>query len=244
MKRAIWLGLVGTIALAAFLLMQAPARLLGQLLDDTLPVHISHTTGTIWNGEANIAAHGQHLGRASWNFDPAPLTQAALGLQWQISGPSLSLNGKAQASLAAKDVSINGQINADLINRLLSNYHIHLTGTFNLDGIALTFTETPHPQAAAGTLSWTGGPTRYRLAGQIENVTLPPMQAFLSLNKDGHPQAKAFTPNVQSPLIHTHLTPDNWLHIAITRRFTTLAAQPWPTPGPPDKFVVEVAEKL
>ena len=244
MKRTLWLALLGATALVIFLVLRAPARLLDQLLGDALPISLSHAAGTIWNGEANIAAHGHDLGRASWNFDPATLMQGAMGLRWRISGPSLSLGGQANASPAATDVSIDGQIHADFINRLLSDYHIRLAGTFELDAIALTFTNAPHPPAASGTLSWTGGLTRYRLAGKTEKVTLPPMQAILSLTKDGHPQAETFTPGVPAPLIRTHLSPNNWLHIAVTRRFTTLAGQPWPTTGPADEIVVEVAEKL
>lgn len=244
MKRALWLGLVGVLAVTIFLVLRAPARLLDRLLGDALPISLSHSAGTIWNGEANVEAHGHDLGRASWNFDPATLMQGAMGLRWRISGPSLSLAGKAQASPDTTDISANGKINADFVNHLLSNYHIQLSGTFELNGVTLTFTDAPYPRAAAGTLNWTGGPTRYRLAGEIENVTLPPMQAILSLTKDGHPQAETFTPNVPAPLIRTRLAPDGWLHIAVTRRFTTLAGQPWPTSGPADEIVVEVAEKL
>ena len=244
MKRTLWLSLVGALALTVFLVLRAPARLFEQLLSDTFPVTLSRSTGTIWNGEADMAAQGHDLGRATWNLAPATLMQGAVGVRWQVSGPDLSLGGKARASPSATDVSIDGHIHADFVNRLLSDYHIRLRGTFELDGIALTFADAPQPSAAAGTLSWTGGPTRYRLAGEIENVTLPPMQAILSLTKDGHPQAETFTANVPAPLIRTRLAPDGWLHIAVSRRFTTLAGRPWPGTGPNDQMVVEVAEKL
>ena len=244
MKRALWLGLVGVLALTTFVILRAPARLLEQFLNDAFPVTLSRSAGTIWNGEADIAARGHDLGRASWNFDPITLTQGAIGVRWQVSAPDLSLGGNAQASPSAKDVSIDGQINADFVNRVLSDYHIRLHGTFELDGIALTFADAPQPRAAAGTLSWTGGPTRYRLAGEIENVTLPPMQAVLSLNEEGHPQAETFTASVPAPLIRVRLAPDGWLHIAVSRRFTVLAGRPWPGAGATDEMVVEVAERL
>ena len=244
MKRALWLGLLGATALAIFLVLQAPARLLDQLLGDAVPVVLSRAAGTIWNGEADITARGHDLGRASWTFDPASLLQGAIGARWRISGVDHSLHGTVQASFGESELSLGGYVDADFVNRLLSEYHIRLRGTFELDGIALTFTDGPHPTTAQGTLAWNGGATRYRLAGEIEDVTLPPMQATLSLNQAGHPQAEAFTDDVTAPLIRAHLDPDGWLHIAISRHFTTLAGRPWPGTGPPDQMVVEVAERL
>ncbi len=244
MKRALWLGLAGALALVTFLVLRAPALLIERFLGDALPISFSHSAGTVWSGKADIRVGGHHLGRASWKFDPASLLYGAIGARWRVAAANHSLRGTAHASLAETDISVDGHIDADFVNQLLSDYHIRLSGAFELEGIALSFGEGPHPTAASGTLRWEGGATRYRLAGEIENVTLPPMRAILSLNKDGHPQAETFTPDAPAPLIQTRLTPDNWLHIAITRRFTILAGQPWPTPGPPDEFVVEVAEML
>ena len=243
-KRALWLGLLGATALVIFLVLRAPAQLLSRFLGDGTPISLSRAAGTIWNGEADITARGHDLGRASWNFDPASLLQGAVGARWQVSGADHALRGKAQASFSKTDVSLRGHVDDDFVNRLLSDYHIRLQGTFELDSIALTFADAPHPTAAQGTLSWNGGPTRYRLAGEVENVTLPPMQATLSLNEAGHPQAEAFTDAVPAPLIRAHLDPNGWLHIAISRHFTTLAGRPWPGTGPSDEMVVEVAEKL
>ena len=243
-KRALWLGLVGAAALAIFLVLRAPARLLDRFLGDSLPIGLSRSAGTIWNGEADIAAGGHDLGRASWSFDPASLLQGTIGARWQVSGANHSLHGKAQASFAKTDVSLGGRVDAAFVNRLLSDYHIRLHGTFELDDVALTFADGPQPTTVQGTLGWNGGPTRYRLAGEIENATLPPMQAILSLNEAGHLQAEAFANNVPAPLIRTHLDPNGWLHIAISRRFTTLAGRPWPGTGPSGEMVVEVAQKL
>lgn len=244
MKRALWLGLAGALALVIFLVLRAPALLIERFLGDSLPISLSHSAGTVWSGKADIRIGGHDLGRASWIFDPASLLYGAIGARWQVAAANHSLRGTAHASLAETDISVEGHIDADLVNRLLSHYHIRLRGTFELDGIALTFGEGPHPTAASGTLRWEGGTTRYRLAGEIENVTLPPMQAILSLNQDGEPQAETFTANVRAPLIRARLDPDGWLHIAISRRFTILAGRPWPGTGPTDEMVVEVAERL
>ena len=230
-------------ALTIFLVLRAPARLLDRFLGDALPISLARTAGTTWNGEADISARGHDLGRASWTFDPASLVRGAVGASWQVSGTNHSLRGKAQVSVAETDVAIDGHIDADFVNRVLSNYHIRLQGTFELEGIALTFTGG-RPTAAAGTVNWDGGTARYRLAGEIANAFLPPMQAVLSLNSDGHPQAEAFANDIPAPLIRARLDSNGWLHLAISRRFATLAGRPWPGTGPPDEMVLEVAEKL
>lgn len=244
MKRALWLGLVGALALVIFLVLQAPARLIERFLGDALPVSLTHSAGTIWSGEANIRARGHDFGRASWNFDPASLLHGAIGARWRVTAATHSLRGTVHASVAETDISMDGHLGADFVNRLLSDYHIRLRGTFVLDGIALTFGTGPHPTAVSGTLRWEGGTTRYRLAGETESVTLPPMQAVLSVNEEGHPQAKTFAGDLEAPLIRARLDPIGWLHIAISRRFTNIAGRPWPGTGPPDEMVVEVAEKL
>lgn len=244
MKRALWLGLVGALALAIFLVLRAPALLVERFLGDASPISLSRSAGTIWNGEADITARGHDLGRASWKFDPASLLHGAVGARWRVQGENHSLRGTAQASIAQTDLSLDGDIEAELVNRFLSDFHIRLRGTFELDGIALTFGEGPNPITVAGTLHWEGGTTRYRLADETENVTLPPMYATLSMNEDGHPQAETFAGNIEAPLIRARLDPDGWLHIAISRHFTVLAGRPWPGTGTADEMVVEVAEKL
>ena len=244
MKRALWLGLAGALALVIFLVLRAPALLVERFLGDAFPISLSHSAGTVWSGKADTRVGGHDLGRASWNFDPAGLLYGAIGARWRVEAANHSLRGTAHASLAETDISVDGHLGADFVNRLLSDYHIRLHGTFELEGIALTFGEGPHPTAASGTLRWEGGTTRYRLAGEIEDVTLPPMQAILSLNEDGQPQAETFTTDVRAPLIRARLDPDGWLHIAISRHFTHLAGRPWPGTGPPDEVVVEVAERL
>ena len=244
MNRAFWLGLAGLLALVVFLVLRAPALLIERFLGDAPPFRLSRSAGTIWSGEADIAARGQHLGRASWRFDPASLLDGAIGARWHLSGADHSLRGRAQASPAKTAVFFAGQVDADFVNRLLSDYHIHLGGTFKLAEMALAFNDGPLPTTAKGTLSWGGGATRYRLAGEIENVTLPPMRATLSLNEDGHPQAEAFTNNDAAALIRARLDPDGWLHIAVSRHLTTLAGRPWPGTGAPEQMVVEVAERL
>lgn len=244
MKRALWLGLLGMLALAIFLVLRAPALLIERFLGDASPISLSHSAGTIWNGEADISARGHDLGRASWNVLPASLLGGAIGARWRVTGDHHALRGTAAASIAETDISLAGHIDADFVNRLLSDYHIHLRGDFELDDIALTFGAGPHPTTVSGTLRWDGGSTRYRLAGEIEHVTLPPMQATLAVNDDGHPQAESFSDPTEAPLIRAHLDPDGWLHIAISRHFTSLAGRPWPGTGPPDEMVVEVAERL
>ena len=244
MKRALWLGLVGAIALGIFLVLRAPALLIERFLGDAVPISLSRSVGTVWNGEADIAARGQDLGRVRWNFDPASLLRGAVAARWRVAGANHSLQGTAAASIGATDISLDGHIDADFVNRLLSHYHIRLGGTFELDAITLTLGEGSHPTTIAGTVHWGGGTTRYRLAGETENVTLPPMQAILSVNEDGHPQAETFAGTTEAPLIRARLDPNGWLHIAISRYFTTLAGRPWPGTGARDEMVVEVAEKL
>lgn len=244
MKRALLLGLFGAMAFLIFLVPRAPAHLLDRLIDDSSPVGLSRSAGTIWNGEADVTAQGLDLGRASWTFDPASLVGGAVGVRWRVSGSNHSVAGTAQASLAESNLDLAGQIEAALVNRLLSNYHIRLTGTFELDGVTLTFADAVHPTAAKGAVGWTGGPVRYRLGDKIEDITLPPMQAVLSVDEDGHLRAEAFAGDVPRPLIRARIDPDGWLHIAISRRFTALAGQPWPGTGDADEMVVEVAERL
>ena len=175
MKRVLWLGLLGALALVIFLVLRAPALLIERLLGDALPISLSQSAGTVWNGKADIRVGGHDLGRASWNFDPASLLYGAIGARWRVTAANRSLRGTAHASLAETDISVDGRIDADFVNQLLSDYHIRLGGTFELEGIALSFGEGPHPTAASGTLRWEGGTTRYRLAGEVENVTLPPI---------------------------------------------------------------------
>ena len=244
MKRAFLLCLIGAMALLIFFVLRAPARLLDRLIDDDAPVHLSGSAGTIWNGKANVTADGLDLGRVSWTFDAASLMDGAIGLRWSLTAATHSLAGTAQASLAETHFVLAGHIDATLVNRLLSDYHIHLGGTFELDDVTLAFADGPHPSGANGSATWTGGPTRYRLGGETAEVTLPPMHAVLFLHEDGFPQAEAFTGSVRAPLIRTRLDADGWLHIAISRRFTMLAGRPWPGTGGTDEMVVEVAERL
>jgi hypothetical protein len=236
MRKAVAIG-IGLFLV--FLIVRAPASLVGGLVGDAAPVKLLETSGTIWSGDADLLVEGRLIGRLIWSFRPVSLLTAKIGYDLELAGEGVNLIGRATAGTSTTDASVTGGVGAGFVNTWLAPYDIELAGDFRLADTALNLTGR-QLEAVGGSLTWTGGRVVYVLSGKVFRATLPPMHAELGPG----PSAVVFADGDPTPLLHAELKPDGFAKIGVTKYLTKLTGNPWPGGDPDHAIVLEVEEQV
>jgi len=235
--------LLGVFVLCAVVVLLAPARAVTLATDQVVGLSTSAESGRLWKGEANVAFRGTPLGRLRWSLRFADLARGRMAVAWRLAHDEYTLSGSASQGIGETTFAASGTVDATALNRFLTIHHIYLEGEFEVDGLMVEFGAGPVPTTVQGALHWTGGRTTYRLSGQVYEAVLPPMTATAG-SAPGPPAIKVVTKADGSRILTVRLDDAGWAHIAVTKRLTTLAANPWPGAEDEDAVVVTVAERL
>lgn len=236
MRKALF---VGILLFLVFLIARAPAAMLTLALDDTMPATLLDLSGTLWSGDADLLMSGMPIGRLSWSFRPAELLQGKLGYDLGLDGTELILTGQVATGPSSAEATTSGRIGAPFVNAWLAPYDIQLSGQFELNAVSVTLHDR-QITAAAGDLTWDGGPLTYVLSGKAHNSALPPMRAQLGPG----PTAVAYAAGESTPLLRAELQPNGFAKIGVTKYLTKILGNPWPGGDPDHAVVLEVEEQV
>ena len=234
-------ALLGIAALLLLGMALMPARTVKLATDRVDGLVLGAAQGWLFSGEADLAFRGEELGRMSWSLRPGALMDLRLGTDWIVVHPDYTVTGTAAVEVGATELAATGIINAQAVNRFLSQYHISLDGVFEIDGLRVR--QHSGEIAAEGRLRWSGGRTVYRLAGETHDAVLPSMVGTLASVAD-QPRLEVVTADDSLPLLNVRLDADGWAHIGVTARLTSLAGNPWQDGDNEDAVVVTVSERL
>ncbi|MCZ6888128.1 MAG: type II secretion system protein N [Gammaproteobacteria bacterium] len=247
MKTTIRYVLIGLLAFVIFAIVWAPATLVRTVLADVPDVTLSEINGTLWDGSARLSYRSYPIGRIEWTFTPGSLLGLAAGFDWSLRADAHELSGHAALNFTEAEVESRGVIRPASINQVLAPYDIDIEGDFTIQSLNLVIAYDRTLPDAKGELNWTGGYVNYRLAGNYNHGSLPPIAAYVS-TESGEPTMVAYAAdnndNDRIPLLHVKLDNAGWINIGITKRFTKLIGQPWPGSEPDHAVVLEVGEKL
>ena len=258
--RYILIGLVTLFICAVFF---APASLLEKGLESSTELSISDTRGSLWYGSALLSMPGKVQvfapGRLEWAFIPQALFSLCLSYDVELLSETYAFNGRVCRSKDTIEISGDLDLHSSLLNELLANYDMQVTGVLQMSAFRLAFrpdslsaTRLPVIEDLSAQMYWSGGSVQYRLSGLNHALNLPPMQGDLGL-ENGSPNMRVYEQSVKGgnseqkariPLILGDLDQNGWISIGITKKFTKLLKQPWPGNVPDHAVVLEVQEKL
>ena len=208
---------IGTALFLVVLIVRAPASLLTRFVPPDQPVKLLDTGGTIWSGGGDLLVEGREVGRLIWSFKPVTLIRGRIGYDLSISGSQVQLAGALMAGTSDAEATVSGDIAGDFVALWLAPYDIELGGDFAAHDVAVRL-DGQWLDDIAGSLTWSGGPVTYILAGKVYRATLPRMRAELGPG----PRAVAFAEGVATPLLHAELKPDGFAKIGVTKYLTKL----------------------
>ena len=107
MKKAIIYSLMGLSAYCFFLLKALPASVVWELAPAISGVEVRDISGSVWAGKAEeINIQGTRLNTLSWEFQPAKLLSANLGLDFSLGHARAPLFIRGQLSFDGKELSV------------------------------------------------------------------------------------------------------------------------------------------
>lgn len=232
--------LVGVSLFVLFLVVRAPASLIGHFIDDRGPVSLLALDGTLWSGNGNLLIGGIQVGRLDWSFRPVMLLKGSLGYDLALTGTDIDVAGDVALGLGGGRTAVaNGTVRAPFVNIWLKPYFIELSGTFVLDEVHAELSGR-RLDTLSGTLTWDGGPLSYRLSGKMHRSALPPMRADLGPG----PEATAYAQGESTPLLLASVEDNGFARFGVTKYLTKLVGEPWPGGDPDHAVVLEVEEQV
>jgi len=213
-------------------------------------------TGTVWSGAGQLLINRLPIGDLSWQVQPSRLLALEAAVDWQLKGTQFNARGTAAARGEAFDLrSVQATLSEQFLRANLGRYDIAPSGDLTITNLDVTNVKLNQQQnwpsqiTASGDARWSGGPVRYRLAGQSYDIELPAMLGNIespqnSPQNPGWPKLKVTSEEDAMLLIVGRLTPTGSAAIGITSGFTRLAGQPWPGSEPDHTVVLEVEEQL
>jgi len=258
--------LIGLATLLLCAVFFAPASLIKNGLESSTEIAVTDTRGSLWNGSAMLSMPGIpektqtfELGRLNWKFVPQALFSLCLTYQVELRAQTHTFSGRICRSKDSLLIEGDLKLHSSLLNSLLIDYDMQVTGLLEMTALRLEMDLTPNSATLlhaikdlSAQMHWPGGPIQYRLSGLNHELSLPAMQGELGY-ENRSPNMRVFEQNENSvtsgqkpptPLILGNLDQNGWISIGITKKFTELLNQPWPGSEPDHAVVLEVQEKL
>ncbi len=232
-----------TLFVVVLIVVLIPAQVFAVVLDD-YRVHLLGARGTIWNGSAEIVVPTTNLGRLEWNIAPAALLRGSLKYDIELRSSALYLAGILEKSLSQSSLNVQATIEPSLVNSVLLNYDIKVSGNFALTSVELHLDGSNKVESLSGSVHWVGGTSRYMVGEETRTVNLPPVVAELSA-QEGDAMLVAFDEASNMKLMSVRLEPDSgWIHVALTRQMLDLVQMPWDSVAAPDSEALKVSRQL
>ena len=230
---------IGALVFLALVLLRIPAGIIHWFVPERSPVVLLQPEGTVWNGSGEILVEGQSAGYLSWSIRPVTFLTGRIGYDLGLTGAGTDLNGVVTAGFTTVKAEVLGSVESAFVNRWLAPYYIALEGLFTVESLSMVV-RGQTLEALDGRLTWTGGPVRYRLSGNMHNSVLPPMTADLGPGA----AAVAYATGESTPLLQAALSDNGFVRLGVTKYLTRLLGQPWPGGDPDHAVVLEVEEQV
>ncbi|MGI9327687.1 MAG: type II secretion system protein N [Pseudomonadales bacterium] len=235
--------LVGIVVIIALLIYMAPATLLKQPLATVPDIDVQQLRGTLWQGQGLLAVAQTPLGDLHWRAQPTALLSGRMAASYQLAGSNLALTGEVAVATKSVNASTNGEVQAALINQLLADYELSMSGALEPEAVSVELVEQ-RVTALNGQIHWAGGIVSYALEGRQATQQLPPMRADLSLDEADLPLATIYSDGVNFPVLTLRLMDSGFVKVSLTRRFTQIVGMPWPGSEPDHAVVLEVEQQV
>ncbi|MCY4129457.1 MAG: type II secretion system protein N [Gammaproteobacteria bacterium] len=241
LKRSAWIG--GAVTLLIALIVIAPAALIPMLLSSP-HVRLEHAQGTVWRGDAETFINNQHIGELSWEVKPLELIEGRLTVDLTLERDGVSIAGVSTSNADGHEISLSGVIGSRLVNVFTLAYDIRMSGELTINDVKLRVDDQKKVESAEGTVSWDGGPVRFKLANVVHEVTLDPVLGTLS-------QGSSFVEltvqrlRAQKPVLAFRIDPETgWVHLRAFPAFLEFANVPPNYLMQDSDFIFEVSQKL
>lgn len=236
---------IGLLLFLGFILTFAPAGILASAISANSRAEVLNPEGTLWSGQGQLNIDHVAIGVINWNFDFSSLGRGTPGYRWTFKHKDDLINGFTGVGFSSVDAALQGRLDARSLNHWLRRYDIVLSGTIDVAPSSVTLaTDSGFPVAMEGQISWDGGVVRYVLSGLLNQVTLPPMQAFINLSEQGVAEAVVYAQDQHNPLLKASLGQNGYVKVGITKLFTKMLNNPWPGSEPDHAVVIEVEEQI
>ena len=222
-----------------WIVINLPASLVRHLIDPSTATLVA-PTGTIWRGSSQLVSP---LGlQADLQWDTTFLRP---GANFVLTHKNSLIEGRFEPGFTTQRITVAGQIEAATLAPLLARYDLFVPGTFDLKATDLTVSPQGLSMTAPSELQWSGGQTRYILAGRRYEALMPPLLATISTREDNTLEADVkFSAEETTPLLVMRLKPNGSVYLGVTRGMLRLANYPWSGNEADSDLIFEVERKL
>ncbi|MCY4656922.1 MAG: type II secretion system protein N [Gammaproteobacteria bacterium] len=237
------IGLAIAITFCILFLILAPARFVVQRIDPNQQF-LREATGTIWVGQVNTYHRTALLGHVAWQAKPASLLRGKIAYSLEYIGHGVSLEAETERGWSTLSVVLNGQIDPQAINLILSHYEMDITGSLEIQDLSISLTDDGVINLAEGEIHWAGGSVHYGLGSNVHQTRLPAMVGRFH-KQNGGIQLTISEGERELMLMTAMYDPATGeIAISASNRLVVLADAPWLTKGEESDIAFTVYEKL
>lgn len=241
LRRSAWIG--GALALLVVLIVIAPAALIPHVFSSP-HVRLESPQGTVWRGNAETFLENQNVGILSWRVRPLALFEGRLTIDLTLEREGISITGVSTSMVDGHEISLNGVIGSRFVNIYTLTYDIRMSGELTINEVKLQVDDQQQVESAEGTVSWDGGPVRFKLANVMHEVTLNPVLGMLS-HDSSFVEMTVRQSQSDAPVLAFRLDVETgWLHLRAFPAFLEFANVPPNYLMQDADFLFEVSQKL
>ena len=225
-----------------------PASLVTRFLEENpqIPFNLSNTSGTLWDGNGSIKANAFREASISWTVPILDILLLSPTVIWKVDGDDSVFQGKSSISGANIITNASGTVGSTLLNRLFSEYDIILDGSLRVESLSLVNDQNEKfsINQLDGLLIWTGGEITYMLAQSPVTIMSPVFELELFNKTPTLIQARLKTSSFNFPLLLASLSERGNLNVKVTKAFTKIFSNEWPSTDSEEQIVLELEEYI
>lgn len=240
---------LGVLSYLFFLLASLPAAVLWhsawvQQQAGSFATALSVPNGSLWRGSTMLHWQGENY-PLSWQFSARWLWRAELAIDLntkQSDVQAAAVLVLSPRSLGLRDVQ--AKIGENFLNQQLAAQGIRLSAPVSVAVQQIRWKKHGFSEAQ-GSLSWEGGPLRYR-APALKEVSMPRLLGNLSSTPEGHLLLSLVAPeqSASSELLALRLSAEGLGALQVRRRFMDVLGQSWSAQSQPEDVVFEATQQF
>jgi len=208
-----------------------------------LPITVSETRGSIWDG--SIQARLPTVGSTyiSWDMEGLKLLTGQLAVSFFVENDYFEFTGEGGISLTLKgSFQLDGVVEGAIAPLVAADYRAVVPGRITVKDVAIT-ASTSEVLSATGSIDWPGGVVSYQQFGRPSTLNVPAIIGRVAVAEDGGLAVPVTTAQGDEALMDLGLKPDGWAKAAVRQRLVNLGLRR-PGKKDPDDIVVVVQPKL
>ena len=225
-----------------------PASLVARFLEGNpqIPINLSNTSGTLWDGNGSIKANAFREASISWSVPILDILLLSPSVIWKVDIDNSILQGKSSISGANIITNTSGTVGSTLLNRIFSEYDIILDGSLSVENLYVVNdrNEKFSINQLDGLLTWTGGEITYMLAQSPVTIISPVFELEFFNKTPNIIEAKLKTSSYNFPLLLASLSEGGNLKVKVTKAFTKIFGNEWPGTDSEEQIVLELEEYI